>query len=58
MSDKKIRGLRAKCDFYDDFIIDSVINNKELEKIIDVLSHVQEEYLVSAEEIASALKKE
>ena len=57
MSDKKIRGLRAKCDFYDDFITDSAISNKESEKIIDVLSQIPEKFLVSVEEIASVLKK-
>lgn len=57
VSDKKIRGLRAKCNFHDDLITDSETSNKELEKIIDVLNQVPEEYLVSVEEIASVLKK-
>ena len=57
VSDKKIRGLRAKCYFYDDFITDSVTSNEELEKIIDVLNQVPEEYLVSIKEINSVLKK-
>ena len=35
MGDKKVRGLRAKCAFYDDFITANVISDEELGKIVE-----------------------